>query len=78
MAIYAFTSLTACMCVHIKPAGTEAELVLRNHVMPLSHPHGHAALCLSAFPTTPIMHLPTSCRHKGQYGYCLLQDGVPE
>lgn len=46
------------MCVHVKPAGTETELMLRNHVMPLPRPRGHASLCLSAFPTTPIMHLP--------------------
>lgn len=26
--------------------------------MPLPRPGGHASLCLSAFPTTPIMHLP--------------------
>lgn len=38
-----------------KPAGTETELLLRNHVMPLPGPRGHASLCLSALPTTPIM-----------------------
>lgn len=38
-----------------KPAGTETELLLRNHVMPLPRPRGHASLCLSAFPTTPTM-----------------------
>lgn len=64
MAIHCFTSLTACMCFHINTVGTEAELVLRNHVMPHSHPHGHAALCLSAFPTTPIMHLPPAVNTK--------------
>lgn len=26
--------------------------------MSLPRPRGHASLCLSAFPTTPIMHLP--------------------
>lgn len=46
--------ITDCMPVS-KPAGTETELLLRNHVMPQSRPHGHASLCLSAFPTTPIM-----------------------
>lgn len=38
-----------------KPAGAETELLLRNHVMPLPGPRGHASLCLSALPTTPIM-----------------------
>lgn len=57
-------SLTACMCVHVKPVGTETELMLRNHVMPLPRPRGHASLCLSAFPTTPIMHLPPAVNTK--------------
>ena len=46
------------VCVHVNSAGTETELMLWNHVMPLPRPHGHASLCLSALPTTPIMHLP--------------------
>ncbi len=53
-----FRCLTTCMCVHVVPAGTETELVLWNHVMSLPRPRGRASLCLSAFPTTPIMHPP--------------------
>lgn len=58
MAIHCFRCLTVCMCVRVKPAGTQTELMLWNHVMSLPRPRGHASLCLSAFPTTPIMHLP--------------------
>lgn len=49
------SDLTALLCVHVQPAGTETELLLRSHVMPPPRPCGHASLCLSALPTTPIM-----------------------
>lgn len=52
---WAVGSLTALPCVHVQPAGTETELLLRSHVMPLPRSRGHASLCLSALPTTPIM-----------------------
>lgn len=48
-------SLTALPCVPVQPAGTETELLLRSHVMPLPCPRGPASLCLSALPTAPIM-----------------------
>lgn len=57
MAVLCFSFLTVCVC-----AGTETELMLRDHVMPLLR--GHASLCLSAFPTTPIMHLPPAVNTK--------------
>lgn len=45
-------------CIPMCPrstSGTETELLLRSHVMPLPCSHGHTSVCLSAFPTTPIM-----------------------
>lgn len=56
----AWLSLSLCVLVH--PAGTETELMLWDHVMPPLR--GHASLCLSAFPTTPIMHLPPAVNTK--------------
>lgn len=62
-----------------KPAGTETELLLRNHVMPPPGPRGHASLCLSALPTTPIMPPvvePVDRRRSPGRGRDSLQEGV--
>lgn len=63
-----------CTCVHVHSAGAETELMLWGHVMLLPFLRGHTSLCLSAFPTTPIIH--QSPALNTQNGHCLICSGA--
>lgn len=75
---WAVRSLIALPRLHVQPTGTETELLLRSHVMPLPRPHGHASLCLFALPTTPIMppHWISGQKVVSGSGRDSLQEGV--